>query len=439
MTAFSSSSNRSPSGHRYMSSAAKRSFEEASRSSRAPRLLDSGPYEDSFSSNLRGFLSGQRRKVGRLIAGDVRILDVGAIPSPAARQKVLQKILEIAQNRLSCLDVVVPCGTDGVMLLFDKGRADQAAAITDAIAEEVSTWFYDQRAFRNMSVLAQSFDLETYADLEMVDTLDDLTQAAQAAFKAFALERRSKSVLSYSHRACFAPMINPKRRLMVGFTVGLSLRGDGPPALIPSLEDVRCLTLDRVAEQAAAKIDLLGQVLLKTAPCPNVLFFVSIPGGALKAPLALRNLQHEIALLPAEARRRLVLSLDVRGMRDADLVLEKAPRLLGNSARAMVAHTAPDPQLVPHIAASSYIGLQVDAGCLETTSPVLDVARGCGLRTVCFDEHGTGRASNLLSADLDYVGGVDLIPPIAEPKATVLLRSKGSGGGNTTKSAETVH
>ncbi|MCR9256099.1 MAG: hypothetical protein NXI16_08385 [Alphaproteobacteria bacterium] len=385
-----------------------------------------------FSHTLQTFIRGQRARVSRLIAGNVQVIDLGANPDPAARAEAVELAMTLAETILNPLDIIVPCGNDGLILLFDSDTADDAEAVTDQLALRLTNALRHRKGLERLKATAHTFDLAHYADLDLIGTVEDLVAAAQGAFRACMLERRGQSKISLNHQLCFGPVIAPKRRLMVGYQVGLCTADrDG---LMPVAEP--CLGRNssrseaaQTAERAAAKIELLGEIVGGTDSIPNVLFFVTVCASILDLPLALRNLHHEIAMLPPAVQRRLVLCVDMRHAANPGKVVAATAEKLAGCGRGLFAYVDPDFGPLADLEETGFIGIRVDPGTGSGVKSLMDSARRAGLRRFCFDDGGAnggvdgGEVSGpaLLKTGADYVGGPGLLKPVAAPTQTLTL------------------
>ncbi|MCR9254856.1 MAG: hypothetical protein NXI16_02035 [Alphaproteobacteria bacterium] len=383
-------------------------------------VLGSDLSTEEFRQQLNGFIDHQRSLVKNLTAGNIRLVQIGALVPPALKARATALAGEIIGDALSPNDMLVPCGEDGYVILFHKASANVAEERTREIGDRLAAALIGKRELRGITARSFTYDLTRYLDSRWVGTVDDLKRVVRQAYEDHVRELRA-SVRRAEDRdgVRFAPVIAGGKRLLIGYDVRLYL--EAAPDRVASAPHFGRGTAAERAELTALTVERLAFRLgAMTAPLANVLLILPVAADILANPLYWANFEAELFALPAPAQRRLLLNVDLTGVADPGAFLERHAARLSGKGRGMIA-TLP----IRSTKMIDFVGIGL-LGLSAASDKVIDAdllprfvrrAADAGLRSFWLEHHiGFGEAE-IIAAQPTYFALCEAIPEINEPQA----------------------
>lgn len=374
-------------------------------SRRSGRAADAAPVErrqegqsapaagGGVGDRLRELVARQRERAGRLTAGHVQLIDVGAMVEGAAASglspaKALRVAEEVARRMIRPGDVLVRMDPDGLAILFDGASRTQAEAKSRQIAEATLTALGEVGAGGRYLAEGFGYELDEVLDGAVVDTVEDLVRFVHIAHRSYiakqrGLARRLEQGVSLLRREILAG----RGGVVIGLEIAVCRRvsDDGR-------ESVRDESFAEVEPPVGAETDCV--VLEKLASAMATVLagseeplYVPTRLSSLVNPLYFGNVCAALDALPATVRQRLVLVVDP-GAGPARTLLPRAAELLRTRVAAVAARIG-DPAV--DVAAAAAAGLStvvLDAPerrfdkPVEAVSRFRELARGAGLTAI---------------------------------------------------------
>ena len=234
--------------------------------------LGSSLSPDALRSRLNSFIDHQRKLVGYLSVGNVRLIQVGALVPDTIKARATALADQVIQRSLASNDLLVPCGEDGFVILFHKTTAEIADQKTREIGDELAGLFGDRKDLKGLTTQSFSYDLSRYLDAKWIGTLEDLKRVVQQAYGDHARDVRAQVRRAEdTDTVRFAPVISNTKRLLVGYDVRLYLnQGATGRSSVPfsgqktaaEKAEVAALTIERLAFRLERMSEPLANVLL---------------------------------------------------------------------------------------------------------------------------------------------------------------------------------
>lgn len=277
------------------------------------------PPPASVGDRLRAAVARQRERAGRLTAGHVQLIDVGAMIEGAdaaglSPAKALRVAEEVARRMTRAGDVLVRIDPDGIAILFDGLDRAAAEARSRAIAEATLAALGEVGAGGRYLAEGFGYELDEVLDGAVIDSVDDLVRFIHIAHRSYVARQRGvarelqrdvslirRSVLSADATAVVGHEVAVFRT--GGDGGGAVLRDESFADLPPALgAEVDCVVLEKLAAAAAP---VLGQ--------GDTPIYVPLRLSSLLNPLYLDNVRAALDALPASLRQRLVPVIDPGG------------------------------------------------------------------------------------------------------------------------------
>lgn len=282
---------------------------------RAPSVPSSAP-SASVGERLRDAVTRQRERAGRLTAGHVQLIDVGAMIegsttaglTPAKALKVAE---EVARQMIRSTDVLVRMEPDGIAILFDGVSRDEAEAKSRRIADATVAALGEVGAGGRYLAEGFGYELDDVLDGAVIDTVDDLIRFVHIAHRGYVAKQRGvarelEQGVSVVRRAVLAA----NGVDVIGFEMAVfrrhgeggrvSLRDESFAAAQPALgAETDCVVLEKLAAVA--------EPVLADGTKP---IYVPIRLSSLVNPLYFDNIRSALDTLPAALRQRLVPVVD---------------------------------------------------------------------------------------------------------------------------------
>jgi len=321
----------------------------------------------ALGERLREAVARQHERAGRLTAGHVQLIDVGAMIDGAnavglSPAKALAVAEEVARRMTRASDVIVRMAPDGLAILFDGVDRQGAESRSRAIAEATLAALGEVGAGGRYLAEGFGYELDEVLDGAVIDTVEDLVRFIHIAHRSYVAKQRGvarqleqgvslvrRSVLSGNGSTVVGHEVAAFRSTGEGGRV--SLRDESFAQLDAALgAETDCVVLEKLAAAA-------GPVLAEG----GTPIYVPLRLTSLVNPLYLDNVKAALDALPAALRQRLVPVIDP-GTGPTRGLLPRGRELL-RSRVAAVAVRVTEP--------SSDIGAAVAAGA---TTVVLDAA-----------------------------------------------------------------
>ncbi|GAB4182556.1 MAG: hypothetical protein OHK0024_22000 [Thalassobaculales bacterium] len=229
---------------------------DAAAAGPAPARDDPAARRQAFQDRL----AAEREKLGRLVAGAVELVDIGAIlgaagpPAPAALAAALAVAGRIARAGMGPGDIVMACPPDALVMVFDGLDRPAADAKARAIAAEIAEALCAGADTRRFAAEGYARELDDHLGSAVIDTVEDLLRVLR---QAQAAHRAEQARQAREAAAAGALALHPVRRmgsleetaLLAGWqAIPAGLEG-GDAAARAELD---CLLLDQAAKRAAA-------------------------------------------------------------------------------------------------------------------------------------------------------------------------------------------
>lgn len=407
-----------------MAGPSKRFMSKGSGGRKAGLSLGRNTPPDVFREKVSGFLDHQRKRVDQLTAGNVKLIEIGALVPPEMHDWAVEMAQEIILYHIGHNDMLVPCGGDGFVILFDAASIPKAEELTKEIGAELADALAADPASKGITAKAFTYDLSRYIDKKWAATVEDLVRIVKLAYQDHALEIKSKlRKASELDRVRFAPVIASAKRMLVGYDVRLYLEGvERNPSSAPHLGNREIsLSADDKAEFSAMTVERLSYRLSNMSEdLGNLLLFVPLAPETLTKPLYYENFEEEIFAIESYARRRLVFNLDLTKHPAPARFLKQYAKKLAGKGRGVIV-TLPItyenwPSLVDlglvGVAAASYRRTEED----ELT-PFVQGATSMGFKTFWFEHHIDFTSEAVTQAGPGYFSMAKATPEINEPLA----------------------
>jgi len=399
---------------------------------------------DSHQS-IKSFLEAQRDACGHAMVGDFRLVPRGVNPPARAQRAALSRLAEILEECLDAADRVEQGGPNGLVVLFAAGSAARASETTTQILRRTGRELRDSRETAAFAARAFCFDYAPYLDGD--GTCDVAALRARA-------EQEVAARIADRHRATgpgadtdpdarslvlqFAPIVVPRKRMMVGYlTKPVERVSVGPDRAAASGREAECgLALDCLSA--------LSEVLARRPDRPNVLLTLTVPPALLDRDRDRDAFEAALFALPDHARRRLFLNVDLsRAVAPATELPYIADSLAGRGRGLFfsvpldftdfhVASTVGCQALAP-VLPQRYSDSAKDRHALRRFT---ETCRAHGLKSAWFPK-GTGQLSGraILSACFDMFSFPPLLPPVREPDPVYRLPRRRRGVRRTDSQA----
>jgi hypothetical protein len=333
---------------------------------------------------LRDSVRRQRERAGRLTAGHVQLIDVGAMIEGAnatglSPSKALAVAEEVARQMIRPSDVLVRMEPDGLAILFDGISRADAEAKSRRIADATLAAFGEVGAGGRYLAEGFGYELDEVLEGAVVDTVEDLIRFVHIAHQGYVAKQRGvarqlEQGVSLVRRIVFAAngsdVLGHEATVFrrVGDGGRITLRDESFASVDPALgAETDCVVLEKLAAAMAP--------VLSEGSTP---IYVPMRLTSLVNPLYFDNLRAALDALPAALRQRLVPVVDP-GAGSARGMLPRARALLRTRV-SEVAVRISDPQV--DIAAAVAAGAStviLDAPERRLGNPADAVARFRGL------------------------------------------------------------
>jgi len=362
----------------------------------------------SVGDRLREVAARQREQAGRLTAGHVQLIDVGAMIEGAAATglspaKALRVAEEVARRMIRESDVLVRMEPDGLAILFDGASRTQAEAKSRQIAEATLAALGEVGAGGRYLAEGFGYELDEVLDGALIDTVDDLVRFVHIAHRTYVAKQRGLA-----------------RQLEQGVTLLPREIRAGNGGVVIGLEIVVCRRVNEAGhevlrEEGFAEVDAaVGAetdcvVLEKLASAMATVLVRSdeplyVPArlSSLVNPLYLENVRAALDALPPTVRQRLVLVVDP-GKGAARTLLPRAKELLRARVAALAVRIGDPAGDVPAAAAAGLTTVVMDAPERRFDKPIETVAR---FRTLARDAGMTAIVLGAGDAIASLQGGI---------------------------------
>lgn len=342
---------------------------------------------------IRELVARQRERAGRLTAGHVQLIDVGAMIEGAtvpglSPAKALAVAEEVARQMTRAADVLVRMEPDGLAILFDGASRAEAEAKSRRIAEATLAALGEVGAGGRYLAEGFGYELDEVLDGAVIDTVDDLIRFVHIAHRSYVSKQRGIArqleqgvyLLCREIRAGAAGVVIGQevavcRRVEEGGRE--AVRDEGFAPVDPAIgAETDCVVLEKLAAASTAMLARTTEPL-----------YVPLRLSSLTNPLYLENVRSALDALSPSVRQRLVLVLDP-GKGAARSLLSHAGDLLRTRVAALAARIG-DP--ATDVAAAGSAGLTtvvLDAPERRFSNPVEAVgqfqslARDAGLTAI---------------------------------------------------------
>ncbi len=325
----------------------------------------------SVGERLREVAVRQREQAGRLTAGHVQLIDVGAMVEGAAAAglspaKALRVAEEVARRMIRQSDVLVRMEPDGIAILFDGASRTQAEAKSRQIAEATLAALGEVGA--GGRYLAEGFGYELDEVLDGVRFVHIAHRSYVA--KQRGLARQLEQGVSLLHREIMAgtggvvigvEIVVCRRVNEAGREI---LREEGFAEVDAAVgAEIDCVVLEKLAAVAATVLAGSSEPLYVPARLSSVV-----------NPLYLENLRAALDALSPGVRQRLVLVVDP-GKGAVRSLLPRAHELLRARVAAIAVRVGDPTDGVPAAAAAGLNTVVLESPERRFDKPVETVAR----------------------------------------------------------------
>lgn len=347
---------------------------------RRPAPVAPPPAERTVGERLRDAVARQRERAGRLTAGHVQLIDVGAMiaGAPAAGlspAKALAVAEEVARRMIRPADVLVRMDPDGLAILFDGADRDQAEERSRRIAEATLTALGEVGSGGRYLAEGFGYELDEVLDGAVVDTVDDLIRFVHIAHRAYVAKQRGvarqleqeislvpRVVLAAAGTGVIGHEIAVFRSVGDGGRV--ALREAGFAKLDAALgAETDCVVFEKLAAAAAP---VMGE---GTGP-----IYVPVRLTTIVNPLYLDNLRAALDALPPALRQRLVPVVEP-GEGPSRQLLPKVRELLRTRVAGIAARIGDPAADVAAAAAAGVAAVVLDAPERRFEKPAEAVSR----------------------------------------------------------------
>lgn len=287
------------------------------------KRFQSGPKSSSFDEtedkdnirlHLNDAIQRQRNKVGRLVAGNVQLMDLEKLfhtegkPPPISRTKAMEISVTIAERYLSPADIMVRQGDMGLIFLFDDATQTEIEAKTEEISEAISYALEIDGYDNPFATQSFSFDLEDFLEGSVIDTVDDLIRLVKLAHESYMAKQYSfAEELKKAIRLEFFQMVDP-----VTFgSAGPEIRAFEGLANDPSSENItqRKLSAADGSEQDCVVLEKLLTQIPSLRLSGKQKIYLPVRFETLSNPLFADNYFSIVKLMAPENRKRVIFCL----------------------------------------------------------------------------------------------------------------------------------
>ncbi len=334
----------------------------------------------SVGERLREVAVRQREQAGRLTAGHVQLIDVGAMVEGAAAAglspaKALRVAEEVARRMIRQSDVLVRMEPDGIAILFDGASRTQAEAKSRQIAEATLAALGEVGAGGRYLAEGFGYELDEVLDGALIDTVEDLVRFVHIAHRSYVakqrgLARQLEQGVSLLHREIMAgtggvvigvEIVVCRRVNEAGREI---LREEGFAEVDAAVgAEIDCVVLEKLAAVAATVLAGSSEPLYVPARLSSVV-----------NPLYLENLRAALDALSPGVRQRLVLVVDP-GKGAVRSLLPRAHELLRARVAAIAVRVGDPTDGVPAAAAAGLNTVVLESPERRFDKPVETVAR----------------------------------------------------------------
>ncbi|GHD58009.1 hypothetical protein GCM10017083_40260 [Thalassobaculum fulvum] len=354
------------------------------------------PSGGGLGDRLREAVARQREQAGRLTAGHVQLIDVGAMVEGASAAglspaKALQVAEEVARRMIRQGDLLVRMEPDGVAILFDGATRAEAEAKSRQIAEATLAALGEVGAGGRYLAEGFGYELDEVLDGAVIDTVDDLIRFVHIAHRSYVakqrgLARQLEKGVSLIRREIRAG----NGGVVIGQEIAVCRRaGDGGRE---TLREEGFAELDPAvgAETDCVVLEKLGTSMAAVLAGSDEPVYVPARLSSLVNPLYLGNLRAALDGLPPTVRQRLVLVVDP-GAGAVRTLLPKATELLRTRVIGLAARVRDPATDVATAEAAGFTTVVLDSPERRFDDPVAVVgrfrssARDAGLTAIVLD------------------------------------------------------
>lgn len=286
---------------------------EERRSAAAPPAASPGV---TAGDRLREAVARQRERAGRLTAGHVQLIDVGAMIEGAdavglSPAKALRVAEEVARRMIRTSDLLVRIDPDGIAILFDGVDRNGAEARSRAIAEATLAALGEVGAGGRYLAEGFGYELDEVLDGALIDTVEDLVRFIHIAHRSYIAKQRGVArQLEKGVNLVRRTVMAGNGATVVGHEIA-AFRSTGEGGRV-SLRDESFAALD-AALGAETDCVVLEKLAAATAPVladGDTPIYVPLRLSSLINPLYLDNIRAALDALPPALRQRLVPVID---------------------------------------------------------------------------------------------------------------------------------
>ncbi|EDP65879.1 hypothetical protein BAL199_03604 [alpha proteobacterium BAL199] len=285
---------------------------ERRRTPAAPALSP----DASVGDRLRDAVKRQREQAGRLTAGHVQLIDVGAMIEGSTSAglspvKALKVAEEVARQMIRPSDILVRMDPDGVAILFDGISREEAEARSQRIADATVAALGEVGAGGRYLAEGFGYELDEVMDGALIDSVEDLIRFVHIAHRGYVAKQRGVArELEQGVSVVRRPVMAANGFDLIGYEMAVFRRhGKGDAATLrdesfsvaqPALgAETDCVVLE--------KLTALAQPVLGEAAKP---IYVPIRLTSLVNPLYFDNIRSALDSMPPILRQRLVPVID---------------------------------------------------------------------------------------------------------------------------------
>ncbi|NQW12460.1 MAG: hypothetical protein HQ481_21555 [Alphaproteobacteria bacterium] len=310
---------------------------------------------------LHAIVDRQRETVGRMVAGHVQLIDVGAMIADAPASRITPaRALDVAEQVAKAMtregDMIVRMEPDGVAIIYDGLTREQAETRSQEIAEATIEALGELGGEGRYLAEGFAYELDAAMQGAVIDSVDDLIRFVRIAHQSYvnkhrgvaqqlgkALELRSRPVLAANGADVEGVELTVIRRTGDGGRIKFETASWEPvePALGAEMD---CVVLEKLPVVLAETLEggIKGMV------------FVPLRLSSLANPLYFDNVRSALGSLPEGLRNKLVPVLDP-GQGHARRALSGLARSLAAQVSA-VALRAKNPDV--DVAAAAEAGIE---------------------------------------------------------------------------------
>ncbi|MEQ8815998.1 MAG: hypothetical protein RLO51_23840 [Thalassobaculum sp.] len=334
----------------------------------------------SVGARLREVAARQREQAGRLTAGHVQLIDVGAMVEGASASglspaKALRVAEEVARRMIRESDVLVRMEPDGIAILFDGASRTQAEAKSRQIAEATLAALGEVGAGGRYLAEGFGYELDEVLDGAVIDTVEDMIRFVHIAHKGYVakqrgLARQLERGVKLQHREIRAG----NGGVVIGLEIVVSRRVEEG-----GREFVRDESFAELDAAVGAETDCVVLEKLATAMSSVLVgsvepLYVPARLSSLVNPLYLGNIKAALDALSPAVRQRLVLVVDP-GKGPARSLLSRAGDLVRTRVAAVAVRIGDPDGDVAAAAAAGLSTVVIDAPERRFDNPVETVYR----------------------------------------------------------------